>query len=414
MTAADYEADFRDRTLAAFGGGEVAYFAVVDADQRVPADVEEFFEHLDAVAKVADAGALVVAPGDGDFFNVVAAAQGDEEDFGVEAPALDALQLEDGLRGGAAEGFEAALGVGEGEAHDHARDEVEAAAEELAVERLMDGLAADFEPARADGDVGAVADGVEEALGFGHGRGEVRVGEHDDVAGAVEDAVADAVAFAAVDAVFEEANAGIFGGEGLNDGGCRIGRTIVDDQDFGVPALFVEGAQDFREGAADAGAFVEGRNHDGVLRVHVWLNRFSITTKNDYFIRPGTGASVAESPQLSGGSTFIIPSFGPLLAGCGGGLGSAGPSGRCRVRGPVLHSALWKSHLHLKLAHLRLAHLQLRRLRRVRLLLVSLLRRQLPRLRVVLGRAMGLGMGLGILLGILRLPCGDGGFGCGC
>ena len=119
--------------------------------------------------------------------------------------------MEDGLGGGAVEGFEAALGVGEGQAHDHARDPVEAAAEELAVERLVDGLAAAVEPAGADGDVGAVVDGGEEALGFFDGRGEVGVGEHDDIAGGLEDAVADAVALAAVAGVLEEAEVGVCG-----------------------------------------------------------------------------------------------------------------------------------------------------------------------------------------------------------
>ena len=118
------------------------------------------------------------------------------------------LQPEDDLGGGAREGFEAALGVLEGEAHDHARDPVEAAAEEPAVEGLMDGLAADVEPAGSDGDVGAVAMAAKRRSASSHGRGEVGVGEHDDLAEAVEDSVANAEALAAVGAVIEEADVG--------------------------------------------------------------------------------------------------------------------------------------------------------------------------------------------------------------
>ena len=33
------------------------------------------------------------------FPHVIAALEGDEQNFGVEAPALDGLELEDGLRG---------------------------------------------------------------------------------------------------------------------------------------------------------------------------------------------------------------------------------------------------------------------------------------------------------------------------
>jgi hypothetical protein len=91
-------------------------------------------------------------------------------DLRVEAPALDGLELEDGLGGLAGEGLEAALGVGKGQAHDEAGDDVEAAAEELAVEGLALGLAVALQPAGADGDVRALLDGGKEAFGLLDGR----------------------------------------------------------------------------------------------------------------------------------------------------------------------------------------------------------------------------------------------------
>jgi hypothetical protein len=75
----------------------------------------------------------------GTSINPEIALEGDEENLRIEAPALDGLELEDGLGGLAGEGLEAALGVGEGQAHDEAGDGVEAAAEELAIERLANG-----------------------------------------------------------------------------------------------------------------------------------------------------------------------------------------------------------------------------------------------------------------------------------
>jgi len=143
---------------------------------------------LEAVAKVADAGAGVVGPADGDFLDVIAALEGDEENFRIESPAFDGLELEDGLGGGAGEGFESALSVGEGQAHNEAREGVETSAEDLAVEGLAMGLAAGGEPAGADGDIGAVGNGLEEAFGFFDRGREVGVGEHDDIAEGVEDA----------------------------------------------------------------------------------------------------------------------------------------------------------------------------------------------------------------------------------
>src|SRR5580692_6896090 len=181
--------------LGEAGAGDAFYLLVVAAEEGVPADDGDVLQHAGAVFQVADAGALVVGPTHGDFVDAVAALAGDEENFRIEAPALDGLQLEDSLRGGAGEGFEAALRVGVGQTHDEAGDAVEAAAEELAVEGLADGLAGALEPAGADGDVCAGGDGGEEAVGFLNGRGEIGVGEHDHFAEGVEDAVAHAVAF---------------------------------------------------------------------------------------------------------------------------------------------------------------------------------------------------------------------------
>ncbi len=93
-------------------------------------------------------------PGYGDFYDGVLELAGDEENFRVETPALDGLEAEDGLRCVSLEGFEAALRVLEGQAHDLAGNPVETAAEEAAVERLMHGLLLLVEPAGADGYVG--------------------------------------------------------------------------------------------------------------------------------------------------------------------------------------------------------------------------------------------------------------------
>ncbi len=162
---------------------------VVASGHEVRPDARHVFEHLHTVAEIAHAAALVVAPGDRNLADNVLQLAGDEEYLGIEAPALDGLEAEDDLRGLAFEGLEAALRVFVGQAHDGAGDPVEATAEELAVEGLVDGLPGAVHPARTDGNVGAVGDGVEEALGFFHWGGEIGVGEHDDVAGGLQEAV---------------------------------------------------------------------------------------------------------------------------------------------------------------------------------------------------------------------------------
>ena len=111
-------------------------------------------------------------------------------------PALDALELKNGLCGLAGEGLEAALRVSEGQPHDHSSNQVEAAAEKLAVQRLLNGLAPALQPARADGHVGTSPNGIEEAMRLLHGRGEIGVSKHNNLAVGVQHAIANAVAVA--------------------------------------------------------------------------------------------------------------------------------------------------------------------------------------------------------------------------
>ena len=135
---------------------DVLDLLAVFSAEGVPPDDGDLLQHFHAVFEVAHAGARVVAPAYGDFHHFEAGFERDEEDFGIEAPALDGLELEDGLSGVAGEGFKAALRVGKVEAHDATGDGIEAAAEELPIERLAMGLSAFFKPSGADGDVRAL------------------------------------------------------------------------------------------------------------------------------------------------------------------------------------------------------------------------------------------------------------------
>ena len=126
----------------------------------------------------------------------------------------------------------------------------------------MDGLAGAVHPARADGDVGAVGDGGEEALGLFHGGGEVGVGEHDDVAGGLEQAVAHGVALAFVAGVLHQVEAGMLEHPALHDGGGVVLGAVVDDEYFGVPALLSDTGQNAIQRMLNAGAFVVSGNYD--------------------------------------------------------------------------------------------------------------------------------------------------------
>jgi len=241
-------------------------FAVFSAE-GVPADDGDLFQHFHAVFEVAHSGTRVVAPAYGDFHHFEAGLESDEEDLGIEAPALDGLELEDGLGGVAGEGFEAALGVGKVESHDSAGDGIEAAAKELAIERLAVSLAAFFKPARADGYIRSLGDGGKQALGLVHGSGQVGVGKHDHFAKRLKEAGANAVAFSAVAGVIEDAD--FRGGAGKVEdhlaGG--VGGAVVDDDDLGIPLVAANAADNVLKRRRDAGAFIEGRDDDAEVGV---------------------------------------------------------------------------------------------------------------------------------------------------
>jgi len=248
------------------GGG------VVFAGDVVPADVKHLKEHAGAVEQWVDAGSVAMGPGYGDFLYFEAEFAGEEKNFGVESPALDFLAREDGVDGRTIEGFESALRVSELKAEGEAEQQVEDAAEELAMQRLALGLGFGAQPAGADGDVGSGFEGGEKFGSFFDGRREVGVGEEDELSARVEHAVAYAVAFAAIAGIFYQAQSRLVCGEASNNMGRVIARSVVHDDDFCIPALGMYVRQHFFEGRAETSAFVIGGNHDAVGGRQGWFS----------------------------------------------------------------------------------------------------------------------------------------------
>src|SRR5919198_401555 len=153
--------------------GKTGRGSFVLAGQVIPANAQQFDEHLQSVCERVDFGALVVCPFhrylDGDHSGLVA----EEQDLGVEPPALDALPRKDGLGRPAGKGFEAALRVFEAQAQNDSQQQVEDTTEELTIERLALGLELGAQPARANGDVGALFDGSDQLVRFVYGGGKI-------------------------------------------------------------------------------------------------------------------------------------------------------------------------------------------------------------------------------------------------
>jgi len=143
---------------------------------------------------------------------VVAEGLGEEDDFDVEGEAVDGLEGENLAGGVAAEGFETALGIAEGDEGEGAEDAVEGFAHGLAQEALAALDAAAGVLAAAEEDlIGWMGFEMREENGdFVERDAEIGVHVEDDGSPRLTDAGADGVALAAVDAIIDDVKIGLF------------------------------------------------------------------------------------------------------------------------------------------------------------------------------------------------------------
>ena len=73
--------------------------SVVLSGQVVPTDAQHLHDHAGAVDQRIDASSAAVSPGDWDFLHIEFQLSGEKENLGIESPAFDFLQREDGLHG---------------------------------------------------------------------------------------------------------------------------------------------------------------------------------------------------------------------------------------------------------------------------------------------------------------------------
>lgn len=84
----------------------------------------------------------------------------------------------------------------------------------------------------------------------------------------MEHAVADAESLAAIGDIGKQVDKRMLGRNGLNDGRGVIGGSVIDDNDFGAPAVGLHAVDDFVQGCLDAGLLIEGGNYDAVFDLH--------------------------------------------------------------------------------------------------------------------------------------------------
>src|SRR6266852_637710 len=238
--------------------------ARVAAHQRVPANDEYVQKHLQTIAEHIHFGCRRMGPAHGDLRRAEAVMPRQIKQLWVEPEALDSLLLENDVTRLPAEGFEAALGVHEGQAQGEAHDGIKHDARELAKTRLTDEDQAAIHGAGADGDV-VVPQGSQELVGFFDRSGKVRVGEEHDATLGFEHSVAYAVALAAVFAVRNHAQARNFTSERLRGGSGAIAGAVVHDDYFRLPPGCANVSSNQRERCRQARLLVSRRDDDGKL-----------------------------------------------------------------------------------------------------------------------------------------------------
>src|SRR2546425_8698617 len=240
----------------------------VAAEEPIPADGEHFAKHAQAVANHVHLGLWVVRPTHGNFDGAQTMAFGEEEDFGVEAEALDALLLKDDARVFADKGFKAALRVGKTQPGDRADDGIKTLAGKLAQRRLVNFDQARIHAARADSDFVATQRG-EQLIGLLDRRGQVSIGEQHDPPAGFEHAVAHAVAFAAVAAVREQPQAGEFRAPLFHNSRTAVARAIVHDDHFRAGGAGTQILSNTPQGFGEAPFFILSGGDGG--KVSSWL-----------------------------------------------------------------------------------------------------------------------------------------------
>ena len=238
--------------------------AIIFSAEIVPPDVKDLLDHARAIDQGIDARATAVSPCDRDFLYFETELAGEEKNLGIKSPTLNFLQREDCLDRGLFESLESALGVLELKAQGEAQQQVEDAAENLAVQGLPLGLRFGAEPARTDGDVGAFIQSREKLRSFLNRRGQIGVAEEDDPPACMQHAIADAESFAVVAGIFHQPQDRIFGGETTNNFCGVIAGAVVDDDHFSIPPLGMDVGKNAFERRSKARILVICRNDDAV------------------------------------------------------------------------------------------------------------------------------------------------------
>src|ERR1019366_3742917 len=98
-------------------------------------------------------------------------------------------------------------------------------------------------------------------------RGQVCVGEQQNVAFGVQHAVTHTVAFAAVTRILQQSSLGISAGKAARDFGGVVTGAVIHDDHFSLHLPFTDVGEYFGERSSQPFAFVVSRNDEAVIHL---------------------------------------------------------------------------------------------------------------------------------------------------
>ncbi len=110
------------------------------------------------------------------------------------------------------------------------------------------------------------ASAAEEFGGFFDGRGKIGIAEQQDLTLSVQHSISHAVSFAAVSWICQRPQPGIFLRKAANNLRRVVARSVIYNDDFGVPAKIRHVGEDLLQGRAEARGLIVSGDDDAVGR----------------------------------------------------------------------------------------------------------------------------------------------------
>lgn len=239
------------------------------SSECIPADINHFSDHPNAIAHRVNASALPMRPLYRYLFYPQIKCSSEKKNLRIESPTLDLLHREDDINCAPVEGLESTLTISIMQAQNDSQRQIENSSKTLTTQWLSCGLKFRSKPSRPNCNIGSLFNSRKKFWCLFDGRRQIGVAEEQYLSLRVQHSVANAIAFAAIARIIYQTHHWITNALQPYNFRSVIGRAVVHNDYFGVPALFTDKSEDSLQSLANAYAFVIRGKHDAVCEFQV-------------------------------------------------------------------------------------------------------------------------------------------------